>query len=138
MATWRDLVAFVRHGYEVIRFEPDEVRVRVRVHFAAVDVDDDERVQTVVLAREVLDRREEWVQIATPFARVGQVDLQAVLEEVGATTVVGGVVIMGDYLVLRHSLPLIHLDLNEFTDPVELVATAADDLEQRFTGHDDY
>lgn len=136
MATWRDLVAFIRENYKVIRDEPDEIRIRVR--FAGQDVDDDERVQTVVIAREMLDRREVWVQIATPFAKVGQVDLQAVLEEVGTTTVVGGVVIMGDYLVLRHSLPLVHLDLNEFTDPVRLVAAAADELEQRFTGQDDY
>jgi hypothetical protein len=136
VATWRDLVEIVRKSYKVIRDEPDELRIRVR--FAGEDVDDDERVQTVVIAREMLDRREAWVQIATPFAKVGQVGLQAVLEEVGTTTVVGGVVIMGDYLVLRHSLPLVNLDLNEFTDPVQLVAAAADELEKRFTGQDDY
>ncbi|GLY66449.1 hypothetical protein [Amycolatopsis taiwanensis] len=135
MATWRELVAFVRQGYDVIRDEPDELRIRV--HFGG-DVDDDGRVQTVVIAREVLDRREDWVQIATPFARVGEVNLQAVLAEIGATTVVGGAVIMGDYLVLRHSLPLVHLDFNEFTDPVELVAGAADELEQRISASDNY
>jgi hypothetical protein len=31
-----------------------------------------------------------------------------------------------------------HVHLNEFIDPVELLAGAADELEQRFTGHDDY
>jgi hypothetical protein len=135
VATWQDLVEFIRQGYEVIRSESDEVRIRVRF---GGDVDYEGRVQTVVTAREVLDRREEWVEVATPFARVDQVDLRAVLEEIGTTTVVGGAAIMGDYLVLRHSLPLIKLDINEFTDPVELVAAAADELEQRFTGHDDY
>lgn len=136
MATWRELVAFVRQGYHVVRDEPDELRIRV--HFRA-DADDEEgRIQTIVIAREVLDRREDWVQIATPFARVDEVNLQAVLEEIGATTVVGGAVIMGDYLVLRHSIPLVHLDFNEFTDPVELVAGAADELEQKISGSDHY
>lgn len=92
----------------------------------------------MIISREVLDRREEWVQIVSPFARVHQVDLREVLAEIGATTVVGGAVVMGEYLVLRHSLPLIHLDLNELTDPVELVAGTADELERQFTGRDDY
>lgn len=136
MATWRELVAFVRQGYHVVRDEPDELRIRV--HFRGDSEDDDGRIQTVVVAREVLDRREDWVQIATPFARVDEVNLQEVLTEIGATTVVGGAVIMGDHLVLRHSIPLVHLDFNEFTDPVELVADAADELEQKISGSDRY
>jgi hypothetical protein len=78
------------------------------------------------------------VQIATPFARVDEVDLLSVLTEVGNTLVVGGVVVMGEHVVLRHSLPLINLDINEFIDPLELVAGSAELLEQQFTGRDDY
>ncbi len=135
MANWGDLVAYIRHSYDVIRYEPDELRIRVS--FA----DEDDllgRRQIMVVAHEVLDQKEDWVQIATPFARVAQVDLREVLTEVGDTIIVGGVAIMGDYLVLRHSLPLVNLNINEFTDPLHLVASAAEQLEGRFTGRDDY
>lgn len=134
MAEWADLVAFVRHEYRVVRDQPDEIRIRMSYG----DDDTEERAQTVVIAREVLDRREDWVQIATPFARLDQVDLATVLTEIGNTIVVGGAVVMGDHLVLRHSLPLVNLDINEFTDPLELVAGSAEQLEQYFTGRDDY
>lgn len=136
MADWGDLVAYIRNSYDVIRFEPDEVRIRV----SFADDEDDllARKQIMVVAHEVLDEREDWVQIATPFARVDDVDLREVLTEAGNTIVVGGVVLMGDYVVLRHSLPLINLDINEFTDPLDLVASAAEQLERRFTGRDEY
>lgn len=126
---------FIRREYEVIRDEPDEIRIRI-----AYGEDDDvqQRTQTVVVAREIMDGREDWIQIASPFAMVDQVDLTRVLEEIGTTTIVGGAVIMGPYLVLRHSLPLLNLDINEFVDPLELVTGAAEDLEQIFTGRDDY
>ncbi|WP_197319879.1 hypothetical protein [Saccharomonospora sp. NB11] len=130
MATWDDLVAYVRQTYDVIREEDDEIRVRLTY--------EDQRTQDVVIVHEILDRKEDWVQIATPFARVDEVDLHAVLTEIGNTLVVGGAVVMGDYLVLRHSLPLLNLDINEFIDPLELVTGSAEMLEEQFTGRDDY
>jgi hypothetical protein len=69
---------------------------------------------------------------------VHEVDLRAVLEEVGNTTVVGGVAIIDEYVVLRHSLPLINLDINEFVDPLVLVTGSAEMLERQFHGRDDF
>jgi hypothetical protein len=135
VATWSDLVTFIRREYEVIRDEPDEIRIRLR--YGEQD-DVDQRTQMVVVAREILDGREDWIQIASPFARLDQVDLVRVLEEIGNTTVVGGAVLMGPYLVLRHSLPLLNLDINEFVDPLEMVTGAAEDLEEMFIGRDDF
>ena len=135
MASWPDLVRFIELEYDVTRREPDEIRVRL--HFGGQDVDDGERTQIAVVAREDVDGQE-WVQIATPFARTDDVDVAAVLAEIGSTTVVGGAVIMGDYLVLRHSLPLVNLDINEFVEPLELVVGSAELLEEQFTGGDDY
>jgi hypothetical protein len=135
MATWGDLVAYIRQEFRVVRDEPNEIRVRLE--FGA-DPDTTGRAQVVVIAREILDRREDWVQIATPFARVDQVDLLPVLQEIGNTIVVGGAAVMGEHIVLRHSLPLVNLDINEFLDPLEFVAGSAELLEQQFTGRDDY
>lgn len=130
MATWGDLVAFVRSEYRVTRIEDDEVRLLLEF--------DDERRQMVILAREVLDKREEWVQIASPCGRVAEVDLPQLLTELAETSVVGGAVIMGEYVVLRHALPLENLDINEFVDPLSLIAGTADQIEERYVGGDGY
>lgn len=135
MATWHELVTYIKQSYRVVREDPEEIRIRLRFRKGP---EDPERTQMVVIAREVLDMREEWVQIATPFARVDNVDLRSVLEEIGHTTVVGGAVVMGEYLVLRHSLPLVNLDINEFIDPLELVTGSAELLEEQITGRDDF
>jgi hypothetical protein len=90
----------------------------------------------MVLAHEVLDKREDWVQIASPCGRVAQVNLERLLEEIGMTTIVGGAAIMGEWVVIRHSLPLVNLDINEFIDPLTLVADTADRLEEKFVGGD--
>lgn len=137
MTTWAELVTFIRLEYEVIGEEPDEIRILIRYK---TDDDDDRsgRTQLVDVVREVLDRREEWVQIASPFARVHEVDLRAVLEEVGNATVVGGVAIIGEFVVLRHSLPLVNLDINEFVDPLVLVTGSAEMLERQFVGRDNF
>jgi hypothetical protein len=140
VATWNDLVRYIRVRYEVIRDDQDEIRILYR--FGANENDEDRlaegRTQVMILAREVLDKKEDWVQLATPFARVADVDLAETLTEMGLTTVVGGAVIMGEWLVLRHSLPLRNLDYNELDDPLLLVADAADTLEQQFTGGDNF
>ncbi|HEY0804514.1 MAG TPA: hypothetical protein VGD84_05600 [Pseudonocardiaceae bacterium] len=130
MATWSDLVAFMRSEYRVVRIEPDQVRIEVEF--------DDERRQHVIMQREVLDHRDEWVQIASPCGKANEVNLSALLTHLGNSTVVGGAVIMGDYVVLRHSLPLANLDINEFVDPMALIAGTADELEEMFTGGDGY
>ena len=128
MATWGDLVAFVRSEYQVIDQTPDEVSIHVEF--------DDERSQVIWLSHEVLDGKEDWVQIASPCGLAAKVDLAALLKEVGHTTVVGGVAIMGEHVVLRHSLPLENLDINEFVDPLTLLAGTVDTLEEQFSGGD--
>lgn len=135
MATWAELVRFIRRTYEVVRYEPEEVRIRLRF---GGDIDEDERGQIMIIAHDTLEDTGDWAQIATPFALADQLDLRAVLEEVGNTIVVGNVVIMGDYLVLRHTVPLANLDDNEFVEPLHLVAEAAEQLELHFTGRDDF
>lgn len=135
MATWAELATFIRRTYEVVRDEPDEIRIRLRFD---ADIDEAERGQVMIIAHETIAGAGDWVQIATPFAQADEVDLRAVLEEAGGTLVVGSVVIMGDYVVLRHTLPLINLDDNEFIEPLHLVAGAAEQFEKTFTGRDDF
>ncbi|SES38955.1 hypothetical protein SAMN04487818_1125 [Actinokineospora terrae] len=135
MSTWRDLVQYVSEEYEVISSEGDEVRILF--NFEAFN-EDDERTQVVIIAREVLDAKHEWVQIASPVGLADKVDLKAVLTEIGHSSIACGAAIMGEHVVLRHSLPLKDLDIHEFTDPLELLAGTADQIEEMFFGGDNY
>ena len=130
MATWDDIAAFVRSEYHVIEDTGDEIRILIEY--------EDDRSQVIIVCREVLDQREDWVQIASVCGLVSDVDLRLVLKEIGETSVVCGAVIMGEHVVLRHSLPLLNLDINEFLDPLQLVADTADQLEETFFGGDGY
>ncbi|PKW14615.1 hypothetical protein [Saccharopolyspora spinosa] len=144
MATWEDLIAFVRNEYrlvigevedgepeyQIIEDSGDEVRILVEY--------DDDRSQIVIVCRELLDGREDWVQVVSVIGRADGVDLWKLLEELGQTSVVCGAVIIGEHVVLRHSLPLLNLDINEFTDPLNFVAETADHLEELFFRNDDH
>ncbi|MEV4317447.1 hypothetical protein [Actinocrispum sp. NPDC049592] len=131
MATWGDLVEFIRTEYRVVSQTPDEIRVEF-------EWEDQDRSQVVIIAREELDRKYEWVQILTPIGLARDCDLHRVLEAIGNTTIACGAAIMGEHIVVRHSLPLENLDINEFVDPLTLIAGTADDLESEFFGGDDY
>src|ERR1041384_6317120 len=135
MATWGDLAAYVRDTYDVISEDGDEIRIVF--NFLQFDEDDD-RTQVVILVREVLDKLHEWVQIASPIGLAANVDLRALLEEGGNSSIACGAAIMGEHVVLRHSLPLLNLDIHEFTDPLALLAGTADQLEEQFFGADNY
>ena len=135
MASWGDLAAYVRAEYNVVHEEAEELRIL----FTFGDEDEDEdRTQVVIIVREVLDKMHEWVQIASPCGLAKDVNLREVLEEVGRSTVACGLAIMGEHVVVRHSLPLADLDIHEFTDPLQLLAGTADTLEEQFWGGDGY
>lgn len=135
MATWQDLATFIRQEYEVVREARSEIQVLVRSRSRTGGA---ERSQVVTVTRELLDRREEWVLLVTPFSRADEIDVTDALAEIGRITAVGGGAIVGEYLVLRHSVPLMNLDQNEFVDPLAMLVAAAEELEERFTGRDDY
>lgn len=129
MATWRDIAAFVRKEYKVLEESAEEIRI-------LLEYEDNDRSQVIIICREVLDKREDWVQIASVCGLVEDVDLHALLKEIGETSVVCGAVVMGEHVVLRHSIPLMNLDINEFLDPLHFVADTADHLEEVFFGGD--
>lgn len=129
MATWEDLSSYVKRNYRV-----DEHDGVLRLVF---DVGDG-RSQMVLLSREaLLDGREEWVQIASPFAELGNVSLQRVLEITGGI-VCGGAGLVGRTLVLKHAVPLADMSVEEFERPLALVMGTADRLERDLAGGDNY
>ncbi len=130
MTTWQELVDFVESEYEVVERRDDELRVLIEY--------EEQRSQVVIVGRDLLDEREDWVQVASVCGLVRDVDLPRLLEEIARVCVLGGAVIMGEHVVLRHSVPLKNLDINEFTDPLIFVAETADYVEETLFGGDGY
>jgi hypothetical protein len=96
------------------------------------------RSQIVMVWRVTLDDgAEEWLQIESPFAELGTVDLGRALQEVGQI-VCGALAIVGNVLTIRHAAPLENLNINEFERPLGLVTNTADRLEHILSGGDQF
>ena len=127
MTTWSDLVTYVHNNYKIA----DETPTMVKMIFETGGM----RSQVVCLWHLTLPDGEEWVQVESPFAELGSVDLSKALQEVG-NTVCGGMALFGNLVTFRHSLPLDNLNINEFESPLALVTTTADHLEKTLVGGD--
>jgi hypothetical protein len=130
MATWSELADYVRANYKVAEEKPDMLKMIFNTGGL--------RSQIVLLVRQVLrDGGEEWVQIESPIGEIAKLDLRAALEQIGQT-VCGGAGMVGDLVTMRHAVPLVNLDVNEFERPLHLVTITADRLEKELVGGDAY
>jgi hypothetical protein len=130
MATWSDLAGYVRSNYKIA----DENSRMIKMVFETGNL----RSQLVFLWRQsLMDGGEEWVQIESPIAEVGSLNPRQVLEEVG-NVVCGGAAVVDGHVVLRHAVPLLNLNVNEFERPLILVTSTADHLEHKLVGSDKY
>ncbi|MEI6620544.1 MAG: hypothetical protein WCP28_01380 [Actinomycetes bacterium] len=128
MATWPELVAFIRAHYKVA----ESTNGALTLHFRT----EADRSQTVMVFNTPLQTGEEWIQIESPIGKLDAIDLRAALKEIGST-VCGGLASTGQFLTFRHAVPLANLDSNEFQRPLNLVVNTADRLEKKLTGADD-
>lgn len=128
MASWNDLVAYVRNTY-VVSNDHDRLLV---LEFEL----DGGRSQVIVLRPErLMDGEEDWVMMSSAIGSDDEVNLRAALSQVG-DMVCGGLAIHDGFVILRHAVPLENLDVNEFERPLALVTTSADRLEKMLVGHD--
>ena len=129
MATWQQLKEYIRSKYSVTEDSGDLLKLVFNTQYG--------RSQMVLVAHSVTGTDLEFATIASPFATVGSVELNAVLREV-SEYVVGGAAIYGDLLMVRHAVPLASLDADDFESPLHLVIGAADAIEAKFVGSDAY
>jgi hypothetical protein len=130
MTTWQELTGYVRANYKIADEQPEMMKIIFETEGL--------RSQVVLLARQVLmDGAEEWLQIMSPFADVQTVDLKKALADVG-NVVCGGAALIENLLFIRHAVPLLNLNINEFERPLLLVTVTADRLERELVGGDKY
>jgi len=129
MASWEDLRAYIQNSYKIAKDEGDVLTLVFDTGGG--------RSQVVLVGRNDTGGGIPFATIASAIGSVDELPLGPVLTEL-STYVVGGAVIYGDLVMVRHSVPLVNLDVNEFVTPLDLVINAADLLEQRFVGQDKY
>jgi len=129
VATWDDLVRWVRVRYEVMGQDGASLTFRLPTG--------EERDQLVHVHHKGEVDGHDWIQIESPIAPLDTIDLRELLRLVDGA-VVGGAAAVGDVAVLRHAAPLGDLTYAQFEGPFRLVTRTADELEHTLTGADHY
>jgi hypothetical protein len=129
VASWDDLVSYVRVRYEVMRQADGELWFNLPTR--------GERTQLVAVRQVTGEDDHPWAQIASPVCRVNDVDLGRLLELAGES-VVGGAVAADGVVMFRHSVPLGETAWSGFERSFHLVVDVADRLEEQLTGRDEH
>ncbi|WP_327638068.1 hypothetical protein OHB24_06760 [Kribbella sp. NBC_00482] len=130
MATWDELRSYIRINYKVDQDDGNLIRLLFAIG--------DDRTQIVIVAKSSTgDGASQFATIASPFAEVGDIDIESALTAI-AEYVVGGVVAYGRTYMVRHSVPLETLDPGEFEGPLRMVLHTADALEAKLIGSDKF
>ncbi|MDL5154596.1 hypothetical protein [Actinomycetospora termitidis] len=129
MASWDDLVLWVRVRYEVMAQDAESLTFRLPTS--------EDRDQLVYVHHKGEVDGHDWIQIESPVARLDQIDPRRLLE-LAEAAVVGGAVAVNGTAVFRHAAPLEDLTFAEFEAPFRLVTATADHLEHELTGTDHF
>lgn len=127
MATWDDLVTWIRVRYEVIAQSDEALTFRLTVG--------EDRGQRVYVRHRGQVAGHDWIQVESPIARLDDIDARRLLE-LAEDTVAGGAAAVDGVAVFRHAAPLEGLSPAQFEGPFRMVTEAADALEHRLTGTD--
>ena len=130
MASWDDLMSFVRVRYEIMR-QVDDGELWFNLPTGG------ERTQIVAVRQVTGEDGHPWVEITSPVGKDSELDLPRLLAEAGKAEA-GGVISVDGVVLFRHSIPLDDTALDGFDRPFRLVVTVADRLEQELTGADQH
>lgn len=132
MATWADAKAFFHSNFKLEELSDELLKIVFGLDGLRSQV-----VLVGVTTANTGDGDEEWLDLSSPFASVNDVDPMVALKFLEGR-VCGGLGLVGDFLVLTHSLPLVNADPNEIIAPLRVLAVLADHLEQELTGGDKF
>jgi hypothetical protein len=129
VASWDDLVSFVRVRYEIMRQVEDELWFNLPTS--------GERTQLVVVRLVSGEDSHLWAQITSPIGRAADLDLTRLLVLAGES-IAGGAVTTDGVVLFRHSIPLADTALDGFDRSFRVVVEVADRLEHELTGADEH
>lgn len=131
---WDILVERISQNSYGVHVEPDSISLKVE------DAEEDWAAPDVVIRR----ADDEWIRIERPFAKADKVDLLAILTKVGSTGTIGGLVVVGEDIMIRHALLLTQAlepddrydDAFQYETPLSGIVDAARLLGRQLAGHD--
>ncbi len=129
MATWIDLIDFVRTRYEVLEQTDSWVRFNLPTK--------DDRTQQVSVHHVVGPDGHRWISISSPVGWADKIDLRRLLELAG-TSVVGGAAVVDGVALFQHAVPLDEVSVLDLDRPFRLVMERADEYEHELTGDDQF
>ena len=130
MASWDELLSFVRMRYEIMR-QVDQGELWFNIPTTG------ERSQIVAVRQVTGEDGHPWIEITSPVGKAVELDLGQLLTLAGKAEA-GGVISVDGVVLFRHSIPLDDTALDGFERPFRLVVTAADRLEHELTGADEH
>lgn len=128
MATWETVKQYLKTNYTCETFGDDGLKLTFTL--------DEGRSQIILVdwAGEDADHAT-WVDFHSPIGELGTFNLARAVQRT-RDFVVGGISSIGDVATLRASIPMENLDRNEIEQPLHLLLSIADQLEQELTGGD--
>ena len=129
MATWNELVGYLARNYSC-NINGDTVTLPYSFS--------DGRTQNVFVTLGGNNEWGEWAHVASAIADTSQIGkLEAICREIHFK-ICGGIVIDGNFIVLRATLPLLNLDDNEIDHSIALVVNIAEEMEKKYIGTDNF
>ncbi|GHF53018.1 hypothetical protein FHX82_004241 [Amycolatopsis bartoniae] len=130
MTVWADVINYVRVRYEVLEDANDWLRFRVGT--------DGGRTQQVAVHYLPDADGAPCAEISSPVGWADKLDLRRLLELAGASPV-GGAAVVDGVALIKHTVPLASLHLEEeFGRPLRSVVARADALEHELTRSDEF
>ena len=127
MPTWADVQEYARSKYKLAADDENS--------FKLVFEYENDRLQAVIVSRfEAMGR--EWCDFASAACKLDQLSPEQALKK-NFEFAVGALCLDEDIYVVRYSVQLDTMDMEEFELPLHVVATTADKIEREFAGEAD-
>ena len=129
MTTWNELVGFLATNYSC-NINNNVITLPYTFQNG--------RTQNVHVTLGGNETHGDWVFISSAIAETNYIGQLEAICRVAGSKICGGVVIDGNHIVIRDSMPLLNLDDTEINASIALVVGIADELEQMFIGRDNF
>jgi hypothetical protein len=129
VASWDDLMSFVRVRYEIMRQVEGELWFNLPTS--------GDRTQIVAVRLVTGEDGHPWAQITSPVGLAADIHLGTLLALAGES-IVGGAIATDGLVLFRHSIPLGDTALDGFDRSFRVVVEVADRLEHELTGADEH
>ena len=128
MPTWSEVQEYARSKYKLA--EDNENSFKLVFEY------ENERLQAVIVSRyEAMGR--EWCDFASAACTVQQMPPDVALRK-NFEFAVGALTLDQDIYVVRYSVQMATMDMEEFELPLHVVSTTADKIEQEFGKQDEF